>query len=203
MILSDREIQAARTQEAITITDCPPPDDNRWASTILDLTLDAEIRVWEPIEGSGEDSTIDPMKPGFNVNKLIAKYTRAADCTRGFVIKRGQLVLGWTVEKLKLPYMSRLAARVEGKSSLARIGLGIHITAPTIHAGFGTKEDDPKYPGSPIRLEIWNMGPPEIRLTKGMAICQLIFEEVHGTPNKGYSGQFRVQGPEKGKKKKS
>ena len=57
-------------------------------------------------------------------------------------------MLGWTAEYVELPIDSRIAARVEGKSSLARLGLGVHITAPTIHAGF---------PGQ-IRLEIVNHG---------------------------------------------
>ena len=94
-----------------------------------------------------------------------------------------------------LPYRAKIAARVEGKSSLARIGMGVHITAPTIHAGFGFKENDTSFPGSSIQLEIWNIGPLTIRLQKGMRICQLIFEEVHGTPDKGYEGQFVMQGP--------
>jgi dCTP deaminase len=45
--------------------------------------------------------------------------------------------LGWTLQAVGLPHRSRIAARVEGKRSLARLGLGIHVTAPTIHAGFG------------------------------------------------------------------
>jgi deoxycytidine triphosphate deaminase len=44
-------------------------------------------------------------------------------------------------------------------------------------------------------LKSWNIRPLDIRLTKGMPICQLIFEEVHGTPEEGYSGQFGIQGP--------
>jgi dCTP deaminase len=43
--------------------------------------------------------------------------------------------------------------RVEGKSSLARLGIGVHVTAPTIHAGFGYKKDDDDYPGGPLQLE--------------------------------------------------
>ena len=39
-------------------------------------------------------------------------------------------------EYLELPIHSRVAARIEGKSSLARLGIGVHITAPIIHAGF-------------------------------------------------------------------
>ena len=66
-----------------------------------------------------------------------------------------------------------LAARVEGKSSLARFGLLAHFTAPTIHAGFEGH----------ITLEMMNLGPSPIILTPGMAICQLILEQVHGVPD--------------------
>jgi len=76
-----------------------------------------------------------------------------------------------------LPVHTRLAARVEGKSSLARFGLGVHITAPTIHSGFAL----------PIRLEIMNHGYLPIRLREGMKICQLIFELTLGTPEKGFA----------------
>ena len=92
----------------------------------------------------------------------------------------GAFILGWTAEEIELPLRSRIAARVEGKSSLARLGIGIHITAPTIHAGF---------PGT-IQLEICNHGCLRVRLMTGMAICQLIFEQTFGTPAKGYAGQF-------------
>jgi len=104
-------------------------------------------------------------------------------------------VLGWTLEKVKLPNTSRIAARIEGKSSLARIGLGVHVTAPTIHPGFGETADAPEFPGSQVRLEIWNISPLKIRLRKGMPICQIIFEEVHGIPEGRYAGQFTIQGP--------
>jgi dCTP deaminase len=74
--------------------------------------------------------------------------------------------------------------------------LGVHVTAPTIHAGFGASSEDPQHLGSSIRLEIWNIGPFRIKLEKGMPICQLIVEWVDGTPEQGYTGQFAVQGPE-------
>lgn len=104
-------------------------------------------------------------------------------------------ILAWTEQKIQFPHTSRLAARVEGKSSLARLGMGVHVTAPTIHAGFGYRAADPLFLGNPIQLEIWNAGPLTIRLTKGLKICQLILEEVHGTPNQGYVGRFSLQGP--------
>src|SRR5262249_40241594 len=77
----------------------------------------------------------------------------------------------------------RLAARVEGKSSLARLGLVIHMTAPTIHADFEGR----------IRLEMMNHGAVPIRLWPGMRICQLIFETTLGTAERGYRGQFAGQ----------
>jgi len=102
------------------------------------------------------------------------------------------MVMLWSREDLysdgqknnvELPTDSRVAARVEGKSSLARLGIGIHITAPTIHAGFS----------GPIQLEICNHGFLRVRLIPGMPVCQLIFEQTLGTPEKGYKGQFLGQ----------
>ena len=196
MILSDREVRAAIRGGIIGITPCPPDSDKRWASTTLDLTLAAEIRPWNPQGGAGADVIIDPSDPEFNSNHLIRDRTTPQSCEGdGYVILPKTLVLGWTFEKIRLPNKSRIGARVEGKSSLARIGLGIHVTAPTIHPGFGENTNDQGFVGSEIRLEIWNIGPLKIRLKKGMPICQIIFEEVHGIPEGRYAGQFAIQGP--------
>ncbi len=62
------------------------------------------------------------------------------------------------------------------------MGIAVHVTAPTIHTGFGYKKDDESFPGSPLQLEIWNVGPLDVKLEAGMPICQLIFELVDGTP---------------------
>ena len=202
MILSDREILAAVQRGDISINPLPPFRSKAWTSTALDLSLDSEIRRWQKIDGSGQSTVITPSLTEFSTDKLIEKHTIPEDCSRngGVVIRPNEFLLGWTIEKIKLPHTSKIGARVEGKSSLARIGLGVHVTAPTIHAGFGANANDPKYPGSPIRLEIWNAGPLDICLSKGMRICQLIFEEVHGTPDEAYAGGFAVQGPKKPKK---
>jgi dCTP deaminase len=66
---------------------------------------------------------------------------------------------------------------------LARLGVGIHITAPTIHSGFEGQ----------VQLEMFNFGPNTIVLDAGMRICQLIFEQNVGTPEKGYEGSFAKQ----------
>ena len=196
MILSDREVRAGVERKLIGVTPCPPASDKRWSATTLDLTLDAELRPWVALGGAGADVIIDPSSPEFNSNELIKQFTQPQSCEgEGYVIQPNNLVLGWTLEKIKLPNASRIGARVEGKSSLARIGLGIHVTAPTIHPGFGEKPDDPEFEGSQIRLEIWNISPLKIRLRKGMPICQIIFEEIHGIPEGRYAGQFAIQGP--------
>jgi dCTP deaminase len=196
MILSDREVRAASERRLIWISDVPAVSSKRWSSTTLDLTLADEIRPWQAQGGAGADVIIDPSDAEFNSNLLINQRTQAVSCDKeGYIIQPHSLVLGWTQEKIKLPNASRIGARVEGKSSLARIGLGIHVTAPTIHPGFGEKLDDPNFVGSPIRLEVWNIGPLKIRLKRGMPICQIIFEEIHGIPEGAYAGQFAIQGP--------
>jgi len=139
------------------------------------------------VGGVQQITRIDPSHPGFKAEEAIRVLTKAEniDPTNGYPLEPGILILGWTKEFLDLKD-SRLAARVEGKSSLARFGLSIHLTAPTIHAGF---------PGR-IRLEIVNHGHHPIILRPDMRICQLIFEQTFGTPGKDYEGQFVGQLPD-------
>jgi len=111
----------------------------------------------------------------------------------GFPFYPQQFVLGYTQQAIYLPETSRLAARVEGKSSLARLGVGVHVTAPTIHAGFGFNKEKPNEPGLRIQLEIFNLGNFIVHLADGMPICQLILEEVREVPTKGYTGRFSTQ----------
>jgi dCTP deaminase len=195
MILSDRENKLALRREHIGITPMPP--DGAFSSTAIDLTLHEEISFWNPRgEQRDEPLVVYPGRPGFDFRQLMREHaTTLTMPAEGFVVAPGAFVLGWTVELIRLPHTSRLAARVEGRSSLARLALGVHITAPTIHAGFGYI-DEPGYLGTRIQLEIWNYGNLHICLQPGMKICQLILEEVHGTPEKGYQGAFAIQAPE-------
>lgn len=190
MILSDREIRAALHRGAIRITPDPRQDGEVWASTAFDLRLDGQLALWK------QPLTVDPHHPDYDYAQLVAEHSESIVIPdTGYPLEPEQFRLGWTIEKIGLPFRSRIAARVEGRSSLARLGLGVHVTAPTIHAGFGYRESEPDFAGSPIQLEIRNLGPLTILLRKGMRICQLILEEVHGTPDQGYAGQFTVQGP--------
>ena len=155
MILSDREIRAALARHALRIT--PDPPAQSWTSTAVDLRLAKELVLWKAAKGK---RMVCPFDAEYDYEDVKERFSRQLQMQQsGYVIKPQTFLLGWTIEKLQLPYQSRLAARVEGKSSLARLGIGVHVTAPTIHAGFGYARDNEQYPGSPLQLEIWNIGP--------------------------------------------
>jgi dCTP deaminase len=146
---------------------------------------------------AGQPGSIRPHADGFDIKELIYSdnYTEGVLIgVPGYDLPPKSFILGFTEQRIYLPLRSRVAARVEGKSSLARLGIGIHVTAPTIHAGFGRiDEDEAEEQGSPIQLEIFNLGDLTMTLDKGMAICRLILEEVRETPDKGYIGKFSDQ----------
>jgi dCTP deaminase len=100
------------------------------------------------------------------------------------VIPPKKLVLVRTLEHVRLPIQGKLAARVEGRSKQARLGMTIHLTAPTIHAGFGGK----------IVLEIINHGPFHLEVVPNETkLCQLIFERVGAVPRLPGSVTFSEQ----------
>jgi dCTP deaminase len=173
MILTDREIQLAIENRQIEIT--PEPDDDAYSSTSLDLTLSEPGEIWNVLPGQ----PIRPGVPGYNYDHLAARKTKITSL-QNHTIRQNEFVLAWTKETISLPKTSRVAARIEGKSGLARLGLVVHLTAPTIHAGFKGQ----------IQLEMVNLGPNYIILDVGMPICQLIFEMTLGTPVVGYTGHY-------------
>jgi dCTP deaminase len=176
MILTDREIKIALEQRFITIE--PMPDLSvAVTSTAIDLTLGSTFKTWQSMSGV----SIRPHSDGYsyqNVARLLEDWPK-----KEFALKPKSFVLAWTAERVTIPYTARLAARVEGKSSLSRLGISVHVTAPTIHAGFDGQ----------IQLEMFNYGNIEVVLDPGMRVCQLIFEQTAGTPERGYSGAFLGQ----------
>lgn len=197
MILSDREIAAALDHGHIRIE--PRPDRALWTSTAIDLTLDAVLLEWTP-QAAAATPRLRPHRQTFNLRAMLDDPTLSRrisiDPEAGHELVPGQFVLGYTRERIHLPHRSRIAARVEGKSSLARLGVGVHVTAPTIHAGFGHRDDAPEQEmGSPIQLEIFHLGKIPVVLDIGQAICQLILEEVREVPDRGYTGRFGDQTP--------
>ncbi len=182
MILSNRAILEALDQGRIRITPVPTPrpdvaPNSPYDTTAVDLSLGAVVN--EPITGVG--ATVEPSE-GDVLTTLRTLYRPIPiDDREGYTLRPRAFVLAQTLEQVELPLMPPgpaglarrcLAARVEGKSSLARFGLLVHFTAPTIHAGFR----------GPIALEMMNLGERPIRLRTRMRICELIIEEVEGVP---------------------
>ena len=74
-----------------------------------------------------------------------------------------------------------LAGRVEGRSRLARLGVGVHITAPKVDSGFRNR----------ITLEMYNLSPWTMELSDGVTICTLMVERLHRPADSGYDGIFQ------------
>ena len=137
---------------------------------------------------------VDLGRPGRISDTLDAFTDEFEMGDAGYLLEPGpqNLILGHTLETVRLPLAERLdrraegkpvlAARVEGKSSRARFGLLVHFTAPTIHAGWSGR----------ITLEMMCLGPYPLRLYPGLPICQLIVEEVRGRPTAAAS-EFQGQ----------
>jgi len=182
MILTDREIRHSLETGAIAIE--PRPTDDAFAPTTVDLTLHGRLRAFRP-PSPDSDAAIDPAGGGYVFSEVVERITEEVEIgPEGFRLAPQTLVLAWTRESVVLFPSARLVGRLEGKSALARLGLAVHVTAPTIHAGSTGL----------IQLELVNHGPRPIVLRAGMRICQIMFEQTLGVPEKTYGGQFKGQG---------
>lgn len=145
----------------------------------LDITLGDKFLV-EKFKGRVMDPTVDKMeyRPVAVEEKLL---------------KPGEFVLGATQEFIHVP--DNLTAMLAGKSTFARWGIRVHITAGWI---------DPGYRGK-VTLEIVNDSSNIIQLHPGMLIGQLVFLEMKKKPDQVYSGKYQdsmdVVGARKEKKK--
>ncbi len=146
------------------------PSKSPFNTTAVDLSLGDSISV--PNSGP---AAFDLRKPGIATYLHDNSKHHALLDSQPYPLAPQQLVLGQTKESVNFPIRPKkpcYCARVEGRSSIARCGILVHFTAPTIHAGFEGK----------ITLEIINLGASDFLLYPGMPICQLIIEEVSGTP---------------------
>ena len=192
MILSNVDIHEAIDKGWLVITPEPSPRrsdgglDCPYQTSAVDLRLGHEIAYFK----EGLPINIDLRKGNFASLFGPNSESRLITEDQPYALTRGKLVLAKTLERIELPLRDGdpcLAARVEGRSSYARCGLLVHFTAPTIHAG---------YSGT-ITLELINFGPFPILLYPGAPICQLIVEQVSGTPFRNdsqFQGQSRAGG---------
>jgi dCTP deaminase len=181
VILCDRQIEMAIRAGQIMIR--PGVERSQFDSSSLNLRVGDDFLKWKPSLGArGTGHTID--LESIDLADLIG-LTDPLKVVDGLVtIEPDDFVLVRTLEHVTLPLTSRLAARVEGRSKLARLGMTAHITAPTIHAGFAGK----------ITLEIKNFGPFKLQLVPNQTqLCQLIFERVGAVPARGASRAFSEQ----------
>jgi dCTP deaminase len=145
-----------------------PYDEKLVGPSQVDLRLGTKFRAFRG------NKLVDPRD-----KKSIEQNTRLVD-TKGkpFVLRPRQLVLGITRERVAVP--NDLVASIEGRSSIARTGVFIHISSGHVNPGSGTKEP------IPVTLEILNMNPSPVKLYPGMRICQLLFYTMDRAVRRGY-----------------
>ena len=162
MILSDRSIKEKLRNGEISIE---PFSEEFVQPASYDLHLDKNILVFD----TDNHDLIDVKKP---VDDLMIKLE--IDDIDGYTLKPGEFVLANVKEITGVD--SKHVGRLEGKSSLARMGLIIHATAGFLD------------PGNKLRLtlEIANLSPLPIKIYEGMKIAQLAFEELDGECERPY-----------------
>src|SRR5690554_173786 len=116
MILSDRDLRAAMDSGRLRIE---PLGDNAIQPSSIDLRIGAEFRVF----ANNRYPYIDVRQPMDDLTELVT--VEGED--EPFILHPGEFVLGTTLETVTIP--DDMVARLEGKSSLARLGLLIHSTA--------------------------------------------------------------------------
>ena len=189
MILGNSAILEAIQNGWIGIDPFPYSDPTKepFNTSAVDLTLGDEIVVPD-----SNASAILDLRSG-SIADFWSKHSTRHKITadRPYTLTNGTFILARTKERVSFPLNTCqdhcYSARVEGKSSLARCGILVHFTAPTIHAGFeGT-----------ITLEIILHGPLKFNLVPDIPICQLIIEQVkgsvHDAPNQ-FKGQRSATG---------
>ncbi|AZQ77454.1 MAG: dCTP deaminase [Flaviflexus sp.] len=173
MLLSDRDIRSQVDQGRIKID---PWEADFVQPSSLDVRLDKFFRMFD----NHRYPVIDPAEEQEDLTRLIDAGNEP------FVLHPGEFVLGSTYEQVTLP--EDIAARLEGKSSLGRLGLLTHSTAGFI---------DPGFTGH-ITLELSNTATMPIKLYPGMKVGQLCFFQLSspaenpygsGAPGSRYQGQ--------------
>lgn len=154
MLLSDRDIKKELNSGRIKLT---PLDVSMVQPSSVDVRIDRYFRLFD----NHKYPVIDPSVAQPDLTRLVE-----VDPEEGFILHPGEFVLASTFEQVTLP--DDIAARLEGKSSLGRLGLLTHSTAGFIDPGFSGH----------VTLELSNMATLPIRLWPGMKIGQLCFFQL-------------------------
>jgi dCTP deaminase len=164
-VLSDRDIRAAIESGDVVVRPYDPAD---LQPSSVDLHLDNRFRVFH----NNRYAFIDVRAPQPDLTELV---TITED--EPFILHPGEFVLGQTLEWTELP--DDLVARLEGKSSLGRLGLLIHSTAGYV---------DPGWKGN-LTLELSNVAKLPIALYFGMKIGQISFFRMSSPVERPYGSK--------------
>lgn len=184
MVLSDRDIRKALQTGRIQVT--PAPNLTvQLGSCSIDLRLGTTFRVFE----HSKYPYINPTARDYS-NEI----TRVVKVKKGeqFIMQPGDFVLASTLEKIVIA--PDLLGRLEGRSSLGRLGIVVHSTASVF---------DPGWEGKAV-LELGNMGRMAVALSPGMRICAMTFELLSSPAQIPYSKKRHAKyvlqkGPEESK----
>ncbi len=164
-VLSDRDIRASMQAGRVRVD---PYDPACLQPSSVDLHLDREFRVFR----NNRYPYIDPRQAQPDLTEIVA-----VEDDEPFILHPGEFVLGQTLEWVELP--DDLVARLEGKSSLGRLGLLIHSTAGYV---------DPGWKGN-LTLELSNVANLPIALYCGMKIGQISFFKMSSPVERPYGSK--------------
>ncbi|NYB51907.1 MAG: dCTP deaminase [Methanobacteriaceae archaeon] len=165
-ILSDRDIKKYLEEGKISIDPLEDPGRQIQPSSV-DLRIGNEFKGFRIIR----KPCIDPLDKSDLESYMESFHLEQGDA---FIIHPGEFALATTYEAVKLP--DDLVARVEGRSSMGRLGITMHVTAGYIDPGFEGK----------ITLEISNIGKMPVALYTGQRVCQIVFETMTSPSERPY-----------------
>jgi dCTP deaminase len=174
VLLSDRDIKAELGTGRIALE---PYQAEMIQPSSIDVRLDRYFRLFD----NHKYPFIDPAEDQPELTRLVE-----VDSDQAFILHPGEFVLGSTYEQVTLP--DDVAARLEGKSSLGRLGLLTHSTAGFIDPGFSGH----------VTLELSNVATLPIKLWPGMKIGQMCFFRLsspaeHPYGSSEYSSRYQGQ----------
>lgn len=181
-ILSDKDIKKYLEKGEIEIYPLEDIEKQVQPSSV-DLRIGSEFKGFKIIK----KPFIDPKD-----SEDLDSYMDSMHIENGesFIIHPNEFALATTYETVKIP--DNLVARVEGRSSMGRLGITMHVTAGYIDPGFKGK----------ITLEISNIGKMPVALYPGQRACQIVFETMtsnadrpygHAERDSKYMGQTRPE----------
>ena len=171
MKLSDVDIRRLLAEGVIQID--PAPSENQIGAMSVDLELGNTFRVFTPGKAPFVDLSPPAGSPSADIEELMSHIEVEGDTP--FYLHPGDFALGITIQKVTLP--NSIAGRLDGRSSLARLGLMVHATAHTIDPGWNGR----------ITLEFFNCGRLPLALRPGMRICAISFETLLSPTSKPYA----------------